>query len=183
MDSWSGFRVHTVIFHHVSAPPKLTASVRIQKLCGLSVCLHLPDSSRGRRTGEPSKTKVDSNDTTRKTKRRERRSEEKAYYQQTDGPPIHSGPAGTWRDTSLHLRVTSAAARGGALKHGSACVHFGLLTCKQKANLRHLWRGATLCSTSKCSQEFLTVSFRRFVTSKDESRTSSDDTSSPLRML
>ncbi|KAA8579523.1 hypothetical protein FQN60_006616 [Etheostoma spectabile] len=39
--------------------------------------------------------------------------EEKAYYHKTDGPPIHSGPTGTWRDDSLHLRVTSAAERDG----------------------------------------------------------------------
>ena len=70
-----------------------------------------------------------------KRERRERANEEKAYYQKTDGPPIHSGPTGTWRDNSLHLRVTSAAERGGALKHDSVCVHFCLLTCKQKANL------------------------------------------------
>lgn len=65
----------------------------------------------------------------------ERVNEEKAYYQKTDGPPIHSGPCGTWRDNSLHLRVTSSAERGGVLKHHSVCVHFCLLTCKQKANL------------------------------------------------
>lgn len=70
----------------------------------------------------------------RRGKERERMNEEKAYYQKTDGPPIHSGPTGTWRDNSLHLRVTSAAERGGALKHDSVCVHFCLLTCKQKAN-------------------------------------------------
>ncbi|KAI9526045.1 hypothetical protein NQZ68_002593 [Dissostichus eleginoides] len=34
--------------------------------------------------------------------------EEKAYYQKTDGSPIHSGPTGTPRDDSFHLRVTSA---------------------------------------------------------------------------
>lgn len=79
---------------------------------------------RGRRSGDEGKERE-----------RERMNEEKAYYQKTDGPPIHSGPTGTWRDNSLHLRVTSAAERGGALKHDSVCVHFCLLTCKQKANL------------------------------------------------
>lgn len=48
-------------------------------------------------------------------KKRERRNEEKAYYQQTDGPPFHSGPRGTWRDNSLHLRVSGAAEREGHL--------------------------------------------------------------------
>lgn len=38
---------------------------------------------------------------------------EKAYYQKTDGPPIHGGPSGTWRDDSVHLRVTGVAERGG----------------------------------------------------------------------
>lgn len=56
-----------------------------------------------------------------KGKERERMNEEKAYYRKTDGPPIHSGPTGTWRDNSLHLRVTSAAERGGVLKHDSVC--------------------------------------------------------------
>lgn len=59
------------------------------------------------------KTKVESNTTV--YKKRERRNEEKAYYQQTDGPPFHSGPTGTWRDNSLHLRVSGAAVREGHL--------------------------------------------------------------------
>lgn len=58
-------------------------------------------------------TKVESNTTV--YKKRERRNEEKAYYQQTDGPPFHSGPTGTWRDNSLHLRVSGAAEREGHL--------------------------------------------------------------------
>lgn len=72
----------------------------------------------------------------------------KAYYHKTDGPPIHCGPTGTWRDNSLHLQVTSAVERGGALEHGAVCVHFCVLTCKQKANLGHLWQGATLSAIS-----------------------------------
>ncbi|KAI4831504.1 hypothetical protein KUCAC02_001043 [Chaenocephalus aceratus] len=39
--------------------------------------------------------------------------EEKAYYQKTDGSPIRSGPTGTRRDNSFHLRFTSAAKRDG----------------------------------------------------------------------
>lgn len=39
MDSWSGFRVHAVIFQRASAPSQLTASVFVQKRLGLSVYL------------------------------------------------------------------------------------------------------------------------------------------------
>lgn len=149
MDSWSGFRVHTVIFQHASVPlnsqpvfvSRSDAVSHTRSLC-LSASFYVFVPAQGKTDRKPSKTKAESNthDTERKRKRtrgteRERRNEEKAYYQQTDGPPIHSGPAGTWRDNSLHLRVTSAAERGGALKHDSVCVRFCLLTCKQKANL------------------------------------------------
>lgn len=148
MDSWSGFRVHAVIFHHVSVLP-----LKLQCLypgatrpppphlpwfsCLLCVCVCV---WRARQTDKnvPPKKKNTSGIEQRGEEdegERERMNEEKAYYQKTDGPPIHSGPTGTWRDNSLHLRVTSAAERGGALKHDSVCVHFCLLTCKQKANL------------------------------------------------
>lgn len=140
MDSWSGFRVHNVIFRHVSVPS--TRSVCVQKQCSdSSVCLRLFLSVCVRREENLPKQKsnqtrdTDRKKTWRRGSERERMNEEKAYYQKTDGPPIHSGPTGTWRDNSLHLRVTSAAERGGALKHDSVCVHFCLLTCKQKANL------------------------------------------------
>ena len=41
MDSWSGFRVHNVIFHHVSVPPKLTAfqPVFVSRSNSASLCL------------------------------------------------------------------------------------------------------------------------------------------------
>lgn len=64
-------------------------------------------------------------------------------------PQFIVAPRGTWRDNSLHLQVTSTAERGGALKHDSVCVHFCVLTCKQKANLWHPWQGATLSSISQ----------------------------------
>lgn len=110
MDSWSGFRVHTVIFQRASVPSQLPASVFVQKRRGLSlfICLFRVYWGENRQ-----KTKVESNTTV--YKKRERRNEEKAYYQQTDGPPFHSGPTGTWRDNSLHLRVSGAAVRQGHL--------------------------------------------------------------------
>lgn len=141
MDSWSGFRVHTVIFHHVSAPRNslflsrsYAASVSASFYVFVCVCVRAEwktDKQKWNQTHNAERKKC-----RRGNERvRERMNEEKAYYQKTDGPPIHSGPTGTWRDNSLHLRVTSAAERGGALKHDSVCVHFCLLTCKQKANL------------------------------------------------
>lgn len=141
-----------------------------RSLC-LSASFYVFVRAQGKTDRKPSKTKAESNthDTERKRKRtrgteREWRNEEKAYYQQTDGPPIHSGPAGTWRDNSLHLRVTSAAERGGALKQNSVCVRFCLLTCKQKANLWHLWQGAMLSSILRFPRSscLKTVSFRCF---------------------
>lgn len=164
MDSWSGFRDHAVIFHHVSVPlnsqclcPEAMPSlVRGSPRLSASFCVAVRGGEDGRQknpSDEPKKAEIKHGAEEDEEKRgkqgereRERVNEEKAYYQKTDGPPIHSGPTGTWRDNSLHLRVTSAAERGGALKHDSVCVHFCLLTCKQKANLWHLWQGAILSS-------------------------------------
>lgn len=110
MDSWSGFRGHAVIFRRASVPSQTPS----QCFCPegtRSPCLSVFFASIGGKNRQ--KAKVESNTTV--YKRRERRNEEKAYYQQTDGPPFHSGPTGTWRDNSLHLRVRGAAVREGHL--------------------------------------------------------------------
>lgn len=121
MDSWSGVRGHAVIFHHVSAPPELTARVRIQERRGLSCQI----SATGK-TLRKNKTE---------SRKRDGETKRKLITSKQMAPQASVAPTGTWRDNSLHLRVTSAAERGGALKHDSVCVHFCLLTCKQKANL------------------------------------------------
>lgn len=107
MDSWSGFRVHTVIFHHVSVPQNSQTSVCIQKQCGLSChCVFLQLCvwvRRGTRDKTASLVKQQQNQTYRdreeegveKSEReRERMNEEKAYYQKTDGPQFTAAPQG-----------------------------------------------------------------------------------------
>lgn len=54
MDSWSGFRVHAVIFQCASVPSQLTASVFLQKRRGLSVYLSLSHLLGRKQTGNES---------------------------------------------------------------------------------------------------------------------------------
>lgn len=69
------------------------AASRTRSLC-LSASFHVW-GMRARQREKPSKTKVESNKHREDEGReRERLNEEKAYYQKTDGPPIHSGPTG-----------------------------------------------------------------------------------------
>lgn len=65
----------------------------------------------------------------------EKSEKEKAYYQKTDGPQFTVAPRGPGGTTLCTSGLPAQQRRGGALKHNSACVHFCLLTCKQKANL------------------------------------------------
>lgn len=102
IDRWSGFRGYTVIFRHVSIPLNSSgACVYVQKQrcllhqISLSVCVFSCLGNESETEKNPSKTKVESNKHREDEGReRERLNEEKAYYQKTDGPPIHSGPTG-----------------------------------------------------------------------------------------
>lgn len=106
VDSWSRFRVHAVIFHRVSAPlnswPVFVSRSDAGPSCHirLSVCGFLwPRACR--EDGQTATQNKISHTHTAERKRmrtrgteRQRRNEEKAYYQQTDGPPNSQWPHG-----------------------------------------------------------------------------------------
>lgn len=97
MDSWSGFRVHTVIFHHVSAPRN--SLFFIQKLCGLCVgiflCLCVCVCAC---RVEDRQTKVESNTQRREeeVQKRERESERKDEWRESLLPENRWPPNSQW---------------------------------------------------------------------------------------
>lgn len=146
MDWGWGFRVHCVIFHHASilfsSPVEL---VSVSRSIASSCAFVFTRASRHGKHGEPFRN---SNKRTEEEGRMSRsRRKGKLITTKQMAPQFTVAPQGPGGTTLCTSRLP-ALPRGAGCLNTTLCVHFCVLTCKQKANLRHLWQGATLCSIS-----------------------------------